>query len=229
MADNCRTDEAGAAGDEDFHFGCPCRGADCCASMFCDDRIGCRIPLNPPFKKGGRKSALPLPSLEGRPGGMLALIIPSISRTLSCTSSASPRDSTFRRSKGSVFELRRLKRQSCERYAQPVGKVQLGAIVGEMLFDRLNDRLCIGYGVIQLATAGECGDALIHQTRQRQALDAQQFGYQQPGNHAAVTKSEIAEIVMRTHLAAVHRVLGAHALLDERVAGFALHWYATGA
>src|SRR5690606_35830791 len=65
---------------------------------------------------------------------------------------------------------------------------------------------------------GKLGAALAHDLRE-----------QQPRNHAAVGIRETAEIVMRAHLAAVDRVDLAHRLLDERMAGLALHGLAAGA
>ncbi len=46
---------------------------------------------------------------------------------------------------------------------------------------------------------------------------------QQPGNHAAVAIGEAAKIMVRAHLAAVHAVDLAHALLDEGMAGLRQH------
>src|SRR3546814_19410190 len=60
------------------------------------------------------------------------------------------------------------------------------------------------------------------------AAFADQLCDQQPRNRAVVAIREVAEVVMRAHLAAVDRVLGAHALLDERVAGLALYRLAAG-
>src|SRR3546814_10997971 len=63
--------------------------------------------------------------------------------------------------------------------------------------------------------------SLADQLRQCPAAFADQLCDQQPRNRAVVAIREVAEVVMRAHLAAVDRVLGAHALLDERVAGLA--------
>ena len=54
-------------------------------------------------------------------------------------------------------------------------------------------------------------------------LLAHRLQHQQPRDHAAVAVGEVAEIVVRAHLAAIRAVHLAHLLLDERMAGLAQH------
>ena len=81
----------------------------------------------------------------------------------------------------------------------------------------------LGDGAIDFAATGIGRHARLDQFRQGPAGPADQAGNQQPGNHAAVTVGKIAKIVVRAHLSAIDRVFGAHALLDKRMAGLALH------
>ena len=87
----------------------------------------------------------------------------------------------------------------------------------------LHRGLGVGHLIVDLATARVSRLALAHQAGQWLAGDAHQLGNQQPGDHAAVAIGEIAEVVMRAHFAAIDGVFETHALLDEGVAGLALH------
>ena len=145
----------------------------------------------------------------------------SSSAVFSRISASLPRDSTLSRTSGSVLEARTLKRQSLEFHRQSVGVIDdLGALAVFRL--GLDEHLLrIRQLAIDLAARRECLDARRDQLVERLARLAHALEHQQPGNHAAVAIGEIAEVVMRAHLAAVGAIDLAHLLLDESVAGLA--------
>ena len=106
--------------------------------------------------------------------------------------------------------------------ADAVGAVHTRVQLGVERQDLLDRALDVGDLVVDLAAARERCDALVDQLGQGFAGDAHQFGDQQPRDVAAVAVGEIAEVVVGAHLAAIDGVFGAHALLDEGVAGLAL-------
>ncbi|MNH15504.1 hypothetical protein D3C79_751180 [compost metagenome] len=112
--------------------------------------------------------------------------------------------------------------------ADPIGAVDAGVVWQVERQNLLDGALHIGHFVVDLATARECRNTLVYQLGQALAGVAHQRGDQQPRNVAAVAVGKIAEVVVRAHFTAVHRVFGAHALFDEGVAGLALNGLAAG-
>lgn len=109
-----------------------------------------------------------------------------------------------------------------EFHAEAVGGVDGCLLRGEVGADAIDRRRDVGDAVVDLATARECGNAFIDQLRQRLAGFGHQRSDQQPWDHAAIAIGEVAEVVVRAHLAGIDGILGAHAFLDEGVAGLRL-------
>src|SRR5690606_13691935 len=112
--------------------------------------------------------------------------------------------------------------------ADAIGVVQRRRLRGEVVHHPRHGGLGVGDAEVDLAAARELAHAGLDQVAQAAAAGGDQAGDQQPGDHARVGIGELAEIVVRAHLAAIHAVLGAHLLLDEGVAALAQHRYAAG-
>src|SRR5690606_34442585 len=112
--------------------------------------------------------------------------------------------------------------------ADAIGVVQRRRLRGEVVHHPRHGGLGVGDAEVDLAAARELAHAGLDQVAQAAAAGGDQAGDQQPGDHARVGIGELAEIVVRAHLAAIHAVLGAHLLLDEGVAALAPHRYAAG-
>ena len=80
----------------------------------------------------------------------------------------------------------------------------------------------IADGHVDLAADRVGLDTFVHQLGQALVLLAHHLGHQQPGDHAAVAVAEVAEEMMRAHLAAIDGVGLAQGFLHEGVARFAL-------
>ncbi len=76
-----------------------------------------------------------------------------------------PRASTLRRIKGSVFEERRLKRQSGKLEGNPVGAIDVTGLRRVARLESGDGCLGIGNPVVELAAHREQSDALAHQIR----------------------------------------------------------------
>ncbi len=84
-----------------------------------------------------------------------------------------------------------------------------------------------GGGILQLEidlTRGrESQFAARHQLGHRHVAAADEFGDQQPRDHAAIAIDEVAEVVVGRHFATIDRALIAHRLFDKGMAGAGLH------
>ena len=81
---------------------------------------------------------------------------------------------------------------------------------------------------VDLSTAWAGSHARLDQRRQWLATAGDTLGNEQPRNHAGITVGKITKIMMCTHLTAIDGIFGAHALLDERMAGFGLYRHTAG-
>src|SRR5690606_14204055 len=79
---------------------------------------------------------------------------------------------------------------------------------------------------VYLTRRGISSDTLTYQRRQWLAIAAHQLRHQQRGDHAAIAIGEVTEVMVRTHLAAIDRILSTHTLLDEGMTGLGLHSHA---
>ena len=140
---------------------------------------------------------------------------------------ALPRLSTLRRSTGSVCEERKVEAPFGEGHGEAVDMGGFRAGKGGVLcFHAGDDGGHVVHAGIDLAAAREGAHPVVHTFGQAFAGIAQQLRHEQPRDHARIAVGEIAEIMVRAHLAAVEGVFRAHSLLDEGMPGFGFHGYA---
>ena len=89
-----------------------------------------------------------------------------------------------------------------------------------MLFDAINRLNGLRQFAVDLTACRKRRHPVAHQFAQRFSFQAQQFGDQQPRDHAAVAVSEITEVMVGAHFATVDGVFLAHTFFNKGVSGF---------